>query len=468
MTYRVVSADSHPVSGGYVFSVGEGGATPGATVSELLGAPRSGPSPTVAFWAARWIGYVAIGLAIGVVAFLLLARAQARGRGRRRPSRAAARSLCSSCAAGGPDREPGLAGAPGRDGRRHVLLVDALDPDVLGDVLDTRYGTLAVVRAGAWLAFAGLVAARCHAVVAHAAARGSGGLTGVRRARLDPGSVVAPRARQRPARRSRWACGSAGSRRSFCALPVATRRLDPAERSSGPGDSLVALLAPSRSAAWSRSSLTGTVQSIVYLGPLTDLFDTAFGRAVLIKLVLLGDRWSASAPSTARRLAARDSTEWPSAREPGTAGVALRRALRAEVALDRRRARRDSGARLLPATRREASQGPVSGTTEVGYGRPRLHRRARGAGSERDAPLPLRRRGRQPVRPRRRSSTASSRAAGARTSARSRPSSERAGPGPLRRPLGPVRRAGRLDRRHRAVRVSRFAESRRPSGCPSK
>ena len=35
-TYRVVSADSHPVSGGFVFGVGEGGAAPAATVGELL------------------------------------------------------------------------------------------------------------------------------------------------------------------------------------------------------------------------------------------------------------------------------------------------------------------------------------------------------------------------------------------------------------------------------------------------
>ena len=35
-TYRVVSADSHPVSGGFVFAVGEGSAAPAASVSELV------------------------------------------------------------------------------------------------------------------------------------------------------------------------------------------------------------------------------------------------------------------------------------------------------------------------------------------------------------------------------------------------------------------------------------------------
>ena len=35
-TYRVISADSHPVSGGFVFTVGEPGAGPAESVSELL------------------------------------------------------------------------------------------------------------------------------------------------------------------------------------------------------------------------------------------------------------------------------------------------------------------------------------------------------------------------------------------------------------------------------------------------
>ena len=42
VTYRVISADSHPVSGGFVFSVGDG-AAPAATVDELLAGGDSGP-----------------------------------------------------------------------------------------------------------------------------------------------------------------------------------------------------------------------------------------------------------------------------------------------------------------------------------------------------------------------------------------------------------------------------------------
>ena len=42
-TYRVISADSHPVSGGVVFSVGKPGTGPAATVSDLLSGSSAGP-----------------------------------------------------------------------------------------------------------------------------------------------------------------------------------------------------------------------------------------------------------------------------------------------------------------------------------------------------------------------------------------------------------------------------------------
>ncbi len=42
-TYRVISADSHPVSGGFVFSVGDPGAGPAESVSELLDQSDVGP-----------------------------------------------------------------------------------------------------------------------------------------------------------------------------------------------------------------------------------------------------------------------------------------------------------------------------------------------------------------------------------------------------------------------------------------
>ena len=53
-TYRVVSADSHPVSGGFVFTVGDA-AAPARTVDELLQGSNSGPVTSTAFAVVRAI-----------------------------------------------------------------------------------------------------------------------------------------------------------------------------------------------------------------------------------------------------------------------------------------------------------------------------------------------------------------------------------------------------------------------------
>ena len=71
-TYRVISADGHPVSGGFVFSIGKAGAAPAQTVAELAGGSDVGSGTTIAFGVARAVQYGAIALAIGALAFLLL------------------------------------------------------------------------------------------------------------------------------------------------------------------------------------------------------------------------------------------------------------------------------------------------------------------------------------------------------------------------------------------------------------
>jgi copper transport protein len=71
-TYRVVSADTHIVTGGFVFSIGARSAGGGAALSHLLAGERSGPVSDTAFAAARGVQYAAIGIAVGLFAFLLL------------------------------------------------------------------------------------------------------------------------------------------------------------------------------------------------------------------------------------------------------------------------------------------------------------------------------------------------------------------------------------------------------------
>ena len=71
-TYRVVSADTHVVTGGFVFSIGARSPKGAATLSHLLAGQRSGPVSATAFAAARGVQYAAIGIAGGLFAFLLL------------------------------------------------------------------------------------------------------------------------------------------------------------------------------------------------------------------------------------------------------------------------------------------------------------------------------------------------------------------------------------------------------------
>ncbi|WP_246063682.1 copper resistance protein CopC [Blastococcus colisei] len=69
VTYRVVSADAHPISGGYAFVVGDG-----ELVSAVEAAAGQDTDPLVAALLplARWLGFTGVALAIGVPVFLLV------------------------------------------------------------------------------------------------------------------------------------------------------------------------------------------------------------------------------------------------------------------------------------------------------------------------------------------------------------------------------------------------------------
>ena len=102
VTYRVVSADSHPISGAFSFVVGDGelvsaGAAAGdASVDDAIAALLPG---------SRWIGFGGMALAIGIPVLALVcwpgrlgehaaAPAGRRGHRRRRRVLASARSCC--------------------------------------------------------------------------------------------------------------------------------------------------------------------------------------------------------------------------------------------------------------------------------------------------------------------------------------------------------------------------------------
>jgi copper transport protein len=70
-TYRVVSVDGHPVTGGFAFQVGAGGGGPGASVEELLDGASASPVTGTAYGADRALGYAAMAVAVGGLLFLV-------------------------------------------------------------------------------------------------------------------------------------------------------------------------------------------------------------------------------------------------------------------------------------------------------------------------------------------------------------------------------------------------------------
>ncbi|PRY51162.1 copper transport protein [Geodermatophilus tzadiensis] len=69
VTYRIVSADSHPVSGAFAFVVGDGEL---ADAGAVAGDPAVDPVVAVALPAARTLGFAGLAVGLGVPAFLAL------------------------------------------------------------------------------------------------------------------------------------------------------------------------------------------------------------------------------------------------------------------------------------------------------------------------------------------------------------------------------------------------------------
>jgi copper transport protein len=337
-TYRVVSADGHIVSSGYVFSIGKAGRAPTETVAELLGGQGSGPTTETAFGLARGIEYLAIALGVGGFVFLLLVWTPALaglggdGEAERRFLRRLRLLLWGAAALG----ILGAAGSIVLEGAEAagVSGFSALKATIVEETLETRFGTVWGLAFLAWVLFAAALPL----------------LLGRRRARLTLAVplaylVLAPAlgghaSTQSPVglnfpvnvvHVSAMAVWLGGLATLLVAVPAATRALEPPARSRLLAAALgrfsqLALIAVSA------ILLTGVIQAYVYVRHPGDLLSTGYGRAVLAKflLVLVVIGFAAynrrrSVPAL-KRIAASGET-------PGRAGVMLRRALRAEVAL---------------------------------------------------------------------------------------------------------------------------------------
>jgi copper transport protein len=365
-TYRVVSADGHIVSGGFVFSIGKAGAAPKQTVAQLVGKSGSGPITDIAMGIARAVQFGAIAVAVGLVAFLLLVWIRAlpsvaggdrswlsaaeRFTSRWRTLLYAAAVLGLLSAALGVVME--AAEAAGISG------FSALKESVIREELGTRFGTVWGIAALAWIGFGLLVP-----IATGARSRATSplrpaelGATGLAPDRAIPVRalvlliplgylVLLPALSGHGATQSPvgllfpinvvhvlavgvWLGGLVAL---LAVVPRATRELESTDRTR----LLAAVLARfSQFALWAVGLilLTGLVQAYVMVRHPHALLDTAYGRAVLIKfllllvLIALGAYNRRRSVPELKRLAKGDAA-------PGRAGLLLRRALRMEVAV---------------------------------------------------------------------------------------------------------------------------------------
>lgn len=74
VAWRVVSADSHPVSGAFTFSIGK----PSATTTAITTAPTEEPLTGSLYDIARYFAYIAAALLIGTATFVALCRPRTR------------------------------------------------------------------------------------------------------------------------------------------------------------------------------------------------------------------------------------------------------------------------------------------------------------------------------------------------------------------------------------------------------
>ncbi len=366
-TYRVVSADTHIVYGGMVFTIGHPGAAPRFTVAGLIGRDKSGEVTAVAFGAVRTLNYVAIALALGALVFVLAAwrpglRIVA---GTERAWRDASRAFATRL-----EHLAGVAIALGifssvlgfllqGASAAGVSLWSSLQGVVLRSTLESRFGKVWGARTIDWLLLGALLAAvrlaKRSAVPTLAqsdeGAQGLAPMTGPPRWALLPVALGALYLALTPALSGHasvqspvWAFFPAdvihvlaasiwvgGIACLLFALPAATRQLEPTAR-TGLLLATLTRFSPVALAAVIALALTGVVQAYIDVRSLDGLLHTTYGALILVKtgllIALIGLGWlnrQRVIPGL-RRLAAASAT-------PGGVGLLARRTLRGESLL---------------------------------------------------------------------------------------------------------------------------------------
>lgn len=151
VAWHVISADSHPVEGAFVFSIGAAGST---KVDEATINVKSSTAVGLFYGALRWLGYLGYALLFGGFAFLALCWPQ--GAADRRSFRILAIGWTASLAAalGVLVVQGAYAG--------ELPLGSALDTSVLSGTLNTRFGQAVLARLVLLALVAPLLAATLH------------------------------------------------------------------------------------------------------------------------------------------------------------------------------------------------------------------------------------------------------------------------------------------------------------------
>ena len=356
-TYRVISADGHPVSGGLVFSVGAKGTGPAASVDALLAGSKDGPVTKAAAAGARAVLYASIAVAAGLLLFLGLCWRPAL----RRVAGPEPRWRAASEALGARATRVGLVAALlGLLGGAASLVAEgatgsgssfwaALSPGVLTEVAGTRTGRVLVGQCAASLFLAGAFASRGprRAVVTNPGApagEGPGRLPllalGVPAALL----VLSPaleghQITQHPI----WAnlaldvvhvtaitTWLGGIVALLLVLPAATRRLDGPDRTRLLAAVLVRF-SPAALACVLLIAASGTAAAILELHRFGDLLHSGYGRAILVKATLLLVLVGLGAINRQRVVPRLRRLAEDAGPAPGAAGSLLRRTLRGEL-----------------------------------------------------------------------------------------------------------------------------------------
>jgi copper transport protein len=377
-TYRVVSADTHIVYGGLVFNLGHASAGGGVSVAGLIGKEESGEVTKVAFGVVRFLDYVSIALMLGGLVFLAFAWGPALaavGGGEARWTAAAGalrgravQLLAAAIVLGIVVSLLGIllqgASAAG------VSLWSSLKGSMIEETLDSRFGTVWLLRAIDWVLIGALLVAWLKAPRARrwlivplavgclylASTPAFGGHASVE----SPVAVMFPSDLIHVLASSVWVGGVAFL---LVALPAATRELEPGERTR----LLLATLerfSPIALASVVAIAITGLVQAYIDVRRVADLFDTTYGLLVLAKMVLLvvlvGFGWV-----NRDRIIPRLRRLVGDAAAPGSVGVLARRSLRGELGV-MLLVLGVTAALIAYAPPIDAAPGPFSTTTSLG------------------------------------------------------------------------------------------------------